>query len=95
MKCCLCEKQATTKHHVSYLPVKIVFVCKSCHRKIHHGLFIELLPTNTRFAKIRFSNKGRIRVFKKGKWWQRPLTEYEKLLRVEMLKEEKELFKSH
>jgi hypothetical protein len=41
IKCALCGKaldrwsKNTIEHHISYNPEKTIFVCRSCHRKIH------------------------------------------------------------
>jgi len=31
-----CVEGAGIRHHVSYVPVRIIKVCRSCHAKIHH-----------------------------------------------------------
>jgi len=38
------------RHHTSYDPEKLMWVCKTCHMKIHHedGFRDDLLPDMTR-----------------------------------------------
>lgn len=40
MKCVICnEREATQKHHVSYIPERVIDVCVECHKIIHkHGV---------------------------------------------------------
>ena len=52
IKCILCGRaldlwsKNTIKHHVSYIPEKTVYVCRSCHRRIHshHLEYPDLAP---------------------------------------------------
>lgn len=52
IKCTLCGKildpfsKNTIQHHISYEPEKKIYVCRSCHRKIHsrHEKYPELAP---------------------------------------------------
>jgi len=36
LKCALCGSKDVIKHHVSYQPERIVWLCRSCHRKVHN-----------------------------------------------------------
>lgn len=49
--CLLCEAQTDLQeHHISYYPEETVFVCVSCHSKIHttDGFHDELVPNRPR-----------------------------------------------
>lgn len=36
-KCCFfCDKEKTIQHHISYVPEKLIFICESCHFKLHN-----------------------------------------------------------
>lgn len=47
--CALCGKPNTVRHHPTYdQPLSIVWLCRSCHRRVHAGtLSIPTPPTNT------------------------------------------------
>lgn len=40
MKCVVCHQaKATQKHHISYLPERVIDVCVECHKTVHqHGV---------------------------------------------------------
>jgi len=48
--CHVCGSTGMHRHHTSYDPEKLMWVCKTCHMKIHHedGFRDDLLPDMTR-----------------------------------------------
>jgi len=34
-KCYFCGEPKIVKHHISYTPEKIIYLCRSCHSKLH------------------------------------------------------------
>lgn len=81
--CEICKKvPAIVEHHISYIPRKTIFVCWSCHSKIHGGSLEEFKPKDINGvnpAKILYSTKNWIRD-SKGRM-VRPLTSDELLLK--------------
>jgi len=35
-ECYFCKNKDIVEHHISYFPEKIIYICKSCHLKLHH-----------------------------------------------------------
>lgn len=58
--CVLCSNKASVRHHVCYYPVvKTIFVCNSCHNRIHKGELNYLAPSH-KHALIFYSKKGHL-----------------------------------
>lgn len=64
--CPLCgKKESLIEHHISYIPKATIYVCTSCHIKIHNkaGFYDNLKPhikrtdIKVRYAKIKDRNK--------------------------------------
>jgi len=50
--CEICKKKKElVNHHISYKDDKTVALCRSCHSKVHKGLFPEYYPVDTRVPK--------------------------------------------
>ena len=62
MKCRLCPKPATSKHHISYFPEETTMVCEGCHKDIHtkpgFEKYLKFAPGD---PKKYYSQKNRLR----------------------------------
>jgi hypothetical protein len=78
-KCYLCKDMAKLlEHHICYFPQIIIFVCDTCHKKIHSGKYPELQPKNRRHQLIFYAHKGHL-VFQSYKNQKRiPINHYDK-----------------
>jgi len=52
--CAICgSTEKIVRHHTSYTKNQIVFLCSSCHSKVHRGYYPDLLPHDGRTTKGR------------------------------------------
>ena len=62
--CEVCRKKLTSdnkiKHHLNYKECRTMFICRSCHAKIHHSIsYSDLKPMDKRPIKERKTREGR------------------------------------
>lgn len=65
-KCKICGSENDIhKHHIQYHPEKLIFVCRSCHSKIHHSKkhkeqeLYKYLPTKRQLS---YNNKWNVQL---------------------------------
>jgi len=91
--CEICGEECDSldKHHVSYLPCKIILICSFCHNRIHHGSGLEEFKPPEGHGAIYHSVKGAFLRKPTDAWVF--LSDVEKELRKRMMESEREFYR--